>query len=196
MNGRPGVRNLRDVLSKHRAPDMHDLLTGGALGRSQPSDQLGPGATAPLVRQIFPPWVYKLPTSSDFNAQDFATILAAGAGAQVTAAGWTFRLPATNVGYVQIFGIYVLNQTAATSIAWSLRINESPVPGWSNIQNPPGTANIFVQNYSELQVRVPNGAKVDVLAINQNAGGPWTIGAKINGWYHPLIEERRLYGEL
>lgn len=169
----------------------------GTKNRIMPSNfrqQEGPGQTAPLVRNVYPPYVYKLPTSQDYNENFFTSVLAAVVGAVVVPV--EFILPRTYVGYQQIFGIYVLSPTALTDITFTLRINGAPVGGWDNIKPPPGVANFIVQNFSELQVRVPSGGKVDVLVTNDAATGPWTVGAKIAGWYHSEIEEQRIYGSV
>lgn len=154
----------------------------------------GPAQTSPLVRNVYPPWVYKLPMSQDFNRNNFATALAAVANTVVTPV--SFQTPPTFVGYVQIMGIFVLSPTAATDITFTLRINQAPIEGWDNIKPPPGVANFFVQNFADLQVRIPNGALVEVVVTNNAATGPWTVGAKVAGWYHPETEENRIYGAL
>lgn len=156
--------------------------------------QQGPAESAPLTRNVYPPWVYKLPISADFNRNAYDASLGAGAGSVIVPV--IFTLPDGMVGWLQIFGIYVLNPTASTDITFTLRVNGGPVEGWDNIDNPPGVANFFVQNYGELQVRVPNSGKIDVLVTNNNLSGPWTVGAKIAGWYHPQSEEERIYGDI
>lgn len=156
--------------------------------------QPGPAQQAPFARNVFPPWVYKLPSSKDFNVNQYASVLAAGNGSQVTPV--SVQIPETNVGYIQIFGIYVLTPTASTNISFSLHINGSPVEGWDNIIPPPGVANFVVQNFADLQVRIPDGAKIEVVVSNTDANGPWTVGAKVSGWFHSQIEEQRIYGTL
>lgn len=155
--------------------------------------QEGPADSSPLVRNIYPPWVFKLPMSQDFNASDFATVLAGVIGTTVEIT--SFTLPETMVGWIQIFGLYILSPTALQDITFTLRVNGAPVSGWDNIKFPPGVANFVVQNFSELQVRAPNSAKISVTATN-NSANAFTIGAKISGWYHPLTEEQRIYGAL
>jgi hypothetical protein len=150
----------------------------------------------PFQRVVFPPWVYKLPMSQDFNRNSFSEVLAAVAGTAITPVALTFELPPNAVGYIQIFGIYTLTQSALTDVTWTLRVNDGPVSGWDNIRNPPGVANLFAQNFSDLQVRIPAGGTVSILITNNTAQGPWTVGGKIAGWYHPEIEEKRIYGSL
>jgi hypothetical protein len=161
----------------------------------RPVQQKSAAEQTPLQRIVFPPYVYKLPggRSQDFNRNNFAATLAAGVGSVVTPV--SFAMPGTMKGYVQIMGVYVLSPTANTSVTFSLRINGSPVSGWDNIQNPPGVANFFVQNFADLQVEVAPGADISIVATNNNANGPWTVGAKVAGWYHTEADERYFYGE-
>lgn len=155
--------------------------------------QPGPGNSSPLVRNVYPPWVYKLPTSQDFNAEAYDAAIAAAVGATVTIT--SFQLPPTFVGWIQLFSLYVLSPTANQAVTWQLRINGGPVPGWDNIFFPPGVANFGVRDFSDLQVRVPNGALIEIIGINRSANA-WTIGGKVAGWFHAMTEEERIYGSL
>ena len=176
-------------------PDVRAARDMGVL--RQPFGGAGSGVgDAPYVRQIYPPWVYKLPSSTDFNANGFSEIIGAGAGTALVSALVSFRVPADMVGYVQIVGLYVLTPTALTDLTFTFRINQGPVPGYDNLIPPPGVANFLVQNYSDVQVRIPSGSTIDLLIRNNGAGGPWTVGGKIAGWYHPQVDEERLYGNL
>jgi len=179
-----------DFVDASRAPDQRNRLTGLGIPSVPPG---APGA-APFVRNQAPPWREKLPSSNDFIVVDYAMTLAAGAGSVITSANLTFSVPASMVGWLQNFSFYVLTPTAGTSVRFAIRINESPVPGWDNYQNSPGVANLYREDYSELQVRIPNGAKVDIIATNLNAGGPWTVGGKLAGWYHSQQDEARYWG--
>lgn len=185
----PAPVDLEQILSEHAGfDDVATLLPENF--RQAP----GARTTAPFSRQVLPPWTTKLPSSQDFNRNLFSSALGAVVGATVTPV--SFQVPLTFVGYMSIFGVYVLTPTALTDITFALRINQGPVQGYDNIRVPPGVANFFVQNFSDLQVRIPSGALVDVLVTNNAATGPWTVGAKISGWYHSEIEEQRIYGSL
>ena len=153
----------------------------------------GPANTTPFVRNVYPPWVYKLPSSQDFNAEAYDVALAAVIGTTVTIT--SFQTPPTFVGYVQVFSIYVLSPTALQDVTWTLRVNGAPVGGWDNVMFPPGVANFGVRDFSDVQVRVTNGALITVTASNGSADA-WTVGAKISGWFHSESEEQRIYGNL
>ena len=157
----------------------------------------GPSGVAdqsPLQRVVFPPRVEKLLSSQDFNAQDWNVTLAAGAGAQAVSTNLIFTLPRGMVGWLQNLSIYVLSMTNGTLVTFQLRINQSPVSGFDNLQNSPGVANLFRVDNNDMRIRIPDGAIVDVLFINNNANGPWTVGARIAGWYHPWSDEESTYG--
>lgn len=149
---------------------------------------------AGYTRIVYPWWVNKLPTSQDFNAQDFQIALGAGVGTQATSAALRFALPQTMIGVVQIFGLYLLAPVNTTRVQFTLRINGAPVSGWDNIQFPPGTANFVVQNYSGLQVKVSPGSVVDVLVTNLD-GAAITCGGKIAGWYQSQSDVVRVNGD-
>lgn len=182
------VKGLEAMLARHSGQSMGRVVTPEVFRQQQ-----GPADTSPLVRNVYPPWVYKLPTSADFNQNVYNAALAGAAGAFVEIL--TLTLPATYVGWIQIFGIYILTPTANQSVTFTLKINGAPVQGWDNIQFPPGVANFVVQNFSDLQVRVPDGGKISIVATNNNANA-WTVGAKVSGWYHSFVEEQRIYGTL
>ena len=182
------VRGLDAVLARQiGVGDRHAILPENFI------EQAGPGNSAPLVRNVYPPWVYKLPTSSDFNANAFNVALAGVIGQQVEVT--RFQVPATFVGYLQIMGIYILAPTNAQTVTFTLRINGAPVIGWDNIVFPPGVANFVIQNFADMQVKIPNGALITLTAQNGSADA-WTIGGKLAGWYHSEVEENRIYGDL
>jgi hypothetical protein len=131
--------------------------------------------------------------SQDFNVNRFDLALAGVLGATVVPV--EFNVPSTFVGYLQIMGIFLQSPTNLQDVTFSLLINGGPVQGWDNIKFPPGAANFVVQNFADLQVRLPDSARVSVLVTNNNANA-WVVGAKIAGWYHPESEEQRIYGSL
>jgi hypothetical protein len=182
------MRGLDAMLARHMG-----VADRGRILPENFVEQSGPANTTPLVRNVYPPWVYKLPSSQDFNTEAYDVAIAAVIGA--TANVLSFQTPPTFVGYIQIVSIYVLSPTAAQDVTWTLRINGAPVPGYDNLLFPPGVANFGVRDYSDTQVRVPNGARVTMTASNGSANA-WTIGGKIAGWFHSTVEEQRIYGDL
>lgn len=185
----PRVKGLEEVLARHTGASQRSTIFPENF-----RDQQGPGQTAPLVRTIYPPWQRKLPSSYNFNRNTYDSALAAVIGATVIPV--SFTLPPTYIGYVTVFGIYILSPTAAQDVTFTLRVNSGPVEGWDNWQFPPGVANFVVQNVSDEPVCwIPDGATVDVLVTNGSADA-WTVGAKIAGYYHPRTEEERVFGGL
>lgn len=155
-----------------------------------------PSEGAPFSRQVPAPWISKFPSSRDFNRNDFSLTLPAVAGFELTSPLLRVQIPGGTVGWVQIFGLYVLTPTALASVRYALRVNRAPVEGYDNIDTPPGVANFIVQNFSDIQIRIPNGGLVDIAITNLNGNGPWTVGGKIAGYFHPKTEEDRIYGTL
>jgi hypothetical protein len=150
--------------------------------------------TVGRTQVVYPPSVEKLPESVDFVAQDYAIALAAVLNQTASSANLRFVLPPGNVGWLQGFTVYVLTPTALTSVQWQLRINGGPVPGWT-IQNSPGVANIYRDDFSDLRVRLGDSSVVDVLITNLNANGPWTVGGRIQGWFHSATAEQSRYAD-
>lgn len=162
-------------------------------GPRPPTTPVSAAENATFTKPLSPPWIQKIGAiSKDFNEQDFTLVIAAGAGSQVV--GPSFRLPSANVGWLQQFQLYVLSQTAATDLQWTLRMNGGPVPGFANKRNPPGVANLVLIDLNGLQVPVPQGALVDFVITNIGGAGPFTVGGGFAGWHHPLQAEIDRWG--
>lgn len=147
---------------------------------------------APFTRLVFPPRIEKLTASRDFNVQDYQMALPGVVGASITSAALRFQVPKDQFGWLQQFTLYVLTPTANTRVRWQVRINEGPVPGFDNIENPPGIANFILIGYDDLRVRIPTAASVDVLITNLSANAE-VVGAALAGWYHPEAAELRAW---
>lgn len=175
-------------------------FAGPSLGSLLPSPppasppRLPVASEAPFARIVFPPRIEKIPTSADFNVADYAMAVPAGVGGTVTSATLAFTLPATMVGWLQQVFLYVLSPLATTSLSWSVRINGGPVPGFTALRNPPGAANFLLITTNDVRVRLPQSCVVDVQITNVD-GAAITAGGLLAGWYHPLSDELRVYGE-
>lgn len=178
---------------KFRSPDM--TAQARLNGLSIPPGRSDVAAQSPMQRLIYPPRIEKMLSSQDFNVSDFAMTLAAGAGSTITSAVLRFPLPASMVGWIQNFSLYLLTPNAGTSVQFALRINQAPVSGFDNYQNSPGVANLYREDYNDLRIRLPMGGVADILVTNLNANGPWTVGGKISGWYHSQADELRVFGD-
>lgn len=148
-------------------------------------------ADAPTVRLLFPPRMEKLSSSQDWSAVNFSAALGAAIGAQVEICAYT--LTDGLIGFVQQMSTYILAPTPAVSVAFELRISGAPVPGFSNIQNPPMNAAATYIPRNNLQVRVGIGQRVSLVARNL-AGGPVTVGGELSGWEHPETAEATAWG--
>lgn len=152
-------------------------------------------ADAGYARLVFPPWIEKIGgISRDFGVQDYQMTLAAGVGQVATSTNLRFQLPTDSVGWLQQFRVYFLSPTPTSLVQWAIRINQGPVPGFDAYQNTPGTANLVVLENNDLRIRLPMGSIVDVLITNLTAGGPFTVGGRLGGWYHPLAAELEAWG--
>lgn len=151
-----------------------------------------PSVSSVVTRAIFAPSVEKLSVSRDFLGNAYDVVLAAGAGAQATIA--EVQLPPDTVGWLQNLVYYVLTPTAATNILYRVLINGGPVPGFDNVLFPPAFLQVGIFTRIRLRVRVPNNALVQLVAVNRDAAGPWTVGGEISGWFHPSIAELNAWG--
>lgn len=149
--------------------------------------------TSGVTRIIYPPRVEKLAASIDFQVRDYTMVLPAVAGATLASVALSFTVPTGQVGWLQQFAMYSLTPTALTRVQWTVRINGGPVPGFDAMQTPPGIANLIYVGSDDMRIRVPGGATIDVLITNLTAGGPWTVGGDLAGWYHPEGAESRAW---
>lgn len=147
---------------------------------------------APFSRQVLPPWLVKLSTSTDFRQSNYTLALAAAVGA--TVAGPSFQLPKGMVGWLQVNEIYVLAPTAASTFSMQILINQGPVPGYDNIVMPPGVAQFVRAGDEDMAIRIPDGALVSTVFTNLAAVAV-TVGGLIQGWYHPRAAELAAWGE-
>lgn len=161
---------------------------------------------AVATRTIFPPWLYPLKAGNDFYITRVITaagpppvtgksaVLAAGAGSLVESQA--FIVPTNMKGVVRIVSIFINAPTLVPPIDvdWILRINGAPVQGWTFTTFPRAATNLS-SDFGGI-VRLPSDSVVDVAIVNNNANGPWTVGAQFGGWYYSTEEAKRLYGEL
>jgi len=162
---------------------------GGGIGF--PRQDGGPAAGL-FSRQVYPPWVYKLPESQDFSLNDYQVALAVAPGT-ANPASLSLTLQSGQVGWLQVFRLYILNSNATSTVGYTVRINGGPVPGLTDRRNPPGAAPLVILTSNELQIRLPEGCTLDVLFTNF-AAQVEVVGAQISGWFHPLAAEIRQWG--
>lgn len=151
---------------------------------------------SPQVRLRFPPWLEKIgPVSRDFNVNDFDLALLAAVGATASSVALSFTLPTGQVGWLQEATLYARNTTNTTRIRYMIRINEAPVAGMDNFQILPGVTNLEAIDKNGLAIRIPDGAKVDILITNL-AAQVEAVGGRLAGWYHPKSAEIEAWGEV
>lgn len=173
------------------SPGTRRIVQPGSQSPPLPPSVGTPGVDAPGRRLIYPPWIEKLSKSVDFRANDF--VEAIGANATIAPLAWQFRLPTGAIGFIQQFTFYILQPGVTSSIRFTVRINNGPVPGWDDITTPPGISNFTIRTFNDMRVPVGSGGLVSVTAENLTAN-PETVGADIAGWYHPAAAEERAWG--
>jgi hypothetical protein len=159
----------------------------------------GPPQPTPSL-QIHPPWEYPPQGAQLFgvladtvNAPG-AVELPAGAGSQITIPGVSYLTPNMMFSVVRLVTIYVLNATSAFNATYYLRNNgQSLYPGGFRLS--PGTANLITFPYGVTIRDIPPGT-IDILIVNNGAGGPWNVGAGFNGWSYTQAQALALTGGL
>ncbi len=186
----PDIAASRDFAFPPASGAYTTLPPGQSHGPQLPPRGNVPGE-APFSHLQFPPRGEKIAGSVDFRVSDYTLALPAVVGGTVL--GPSFRIPKDQVGWLQNNEIYVLAPTAATHFSMAIRINNGPVPGYDDIQMPPGIAFFVRAGDDEMRIRVPNGALVSILFTNIS-GTAETVGGLLQGWSHPVSAEARVWG--
>ena len=177
---------------KFRFPNPSGVVSMEPIGSGpQLAPRIERAADSPFTRQIINPRFEKISSSRDFTTERYNLTLAAVIGA--TAVLPPFVMPNDQVGWIQEFRLFVLAQTATTNVTYNIRINQGPVAGFQRT-NIPGVANLLAIISNEIRIRIPMGSSVDVLITN-NVAQAETVGAHLSGWYHPLSDEIREWGD-
>jgi hypothetical protein len=163
---------------------------------SQPG---GPPAPQPSL-QVFPPWerppkgAQLFQPAADTTSAGVAQ-LPAGAGAQITIPGLSYSAPSAMISVVKVVQIFVNNPDTTFNVNYWVRQNGQPLT--SNAFRTFGfVAGALIIAY-EITIRdIPAGATIDMLIVNQGAGGPWTVGGAFSGWSYTQNQEAALTGGL
>lgn len=148
----------------------------------------------PRVASIPPFWQQKPSFGIDFYYNTTGT-LAAGAGSTVVLTGNPpITLTPSYEGVVAGVNIFVDAPTTLINVVWQLRFNQAPVPGWSNLTTFPRAANSISIGFPG-PLQVTPDTDIDVVAINNAASGPWTVGVEVTGWSWPVMQRIWTFGE-
>lgn len=180
---------LERVYGGGSAPSM----PGGLPGPPPPPQTLRPVAAVPPFYYVKPPSGidFYFSMSSDTGLAD----IAAGAGSTLVIAPTTaLRIPDLYEGVVAFVTIFLDAPTTGTDVIFTLRFNGGPVSGADALRSFPRTANNLSITFP-FNIVVPGGTTIDVLATNQNANGPWSIGAEVGGWSYAESLRQRVFGD-
>lgn len=182
---RPG-----DRLAQRLVPDIVNRTNLGPAAHAGGTDGV---ALPPATRMIFPPWLYEIESAQDYTIQATGA-LPGGAGqtfSDQTAAG-VLQLLGTYVGVLSFITIFVDAPTTALDVKWTLRFNGAPVQGFDNLRSFPRIAQNLSITFPGPK-RIPIGARVDVIATNNNASA-WTVGYSVGGWFWLQDDGARIFG--
>jgi len=166
------------------------LLSSKAAAAATPGAVVNPYPETSRTLQVWHPWLYPFPGSTDFNVN--LNFNSAGAG-DLTPAGLAFQLPNLKKGIITQVGIAALNYTTATIVLWQVLVNGQPVQGWQNLTFFPGNVPRLTASL-DAKIPVPNGGKISILFRNTD-GAAYTVGASYYGWYWDDEAERQWMGE-
>lgn len=142
---------------------------------------------------IPPPEVEPIPTAKDFFRILRTAALAAGAGNQVVSTALRYQASGGIVAAIKFVSIFVDAPTALTNVVWSVLLNGAPAPGFDALTFSPRVAANFERTFP-CTIRVPPNTTVQVVITNQDAAGPWTVGASFGGWGWNQQEGERYTG--
>jgi hypothetical protein len=164
-----------------------------------PSQQPGGAPTPQPALQIFPPWYQPPPGAQLFGPQTDTLSagvpqLPAGAGSEITIPGLSYLTPNAMISVVRLVTIFVANPDATFNVSYYLRNN-----GQSLLANPfrmfSFIAGAIVFPYPVTIRDIPPGT-IDMLIVNNGAGGPWTVGGGFSGWSYTQAQAAALTGGL
>lgn len=155
----------------------------------------GQRAAIPRAAQVPPFWQYKPPEGIDFFARMTGSLPAGAGSTLVLSPSPPLRVLPDYAGVVAGVTIFVDAPTSSLDIYFSLRINGGPVQGWDRLAPFATAANAIIMPFPGT-LQIPGNTQLDVLVTNNNASGPWNVGASIAGWSWPKIAEDITFGRL
>jgi hypothetical protein len=138
------------------------------------------------------------PSAQNFFLQELDNMtLPAGAGATVQtsiAGGGAKQIPPNNVAVIGAVSWFASAPTTSTNILFTVRQNQSPILGLTNLKFPPQNAGFINFALAGTWDLAP-GAFLDVLITNRNASGPWLVNFTITGWFVPAADVHAWTGQ-
>jgi hypothetical protein len=140
--------------------------------------------------------VERPPFATDFFPIEKSQVLLAGAGQQIVLTGSQFELPPGDaIAVIKAVSIFADATTVLFDVDWSLQINQGPVSGWDHLTTFPRASSNLSIDFGGT-IFVPQGAKIRMVATNNSAAGPWTIGGSYTGWYLGMSDIDRVFGRV
>ena len=100
--------------------------------------------------------------------------------------GVTFTVPVGSVAYIRSLVLQVQQVLGTSDIAFAVRVDATPVPGWQRIPVLPAVIAVWAQSWGpeEVYIEVQPGRTVDV-SVTVLDGGAYNVGAILHGWIVP-----------
>jgi len=128
-----------------------------------------------------------IPSATNFFLKQNANLLlgaAAGATVQTTVAGLgALQVPANNIASIQAVIMFCDTPTLTTNISYTVRANQAPIPGLTNLGfAPQGAGFINLAIPGPWNIYLP-GAFIDVLITRNVADVAKQVNFSIVGWF-------------
>lgn len=182
-----GVGGPTDLLAPYgKGSGQNVCATCGAPGGGTSNDPTHVHRVSRAL-QVYLPEVYPIPDATNFNT--LGSVNSAGPQSNILLPGASVQLPKANTGYIRSVSINIANMLQTTNVTWTVFINTSPVPGFTNLSIFPRVADGVTDEF-DCVIRVSQGALVTIRYSNLD-GGTYGIGASLSGWYQPLQSAAR-----
>lgn len=137
---------------------------------------------APLPGTVALPYDFHPPRyATEFAPQDAGDV---AAGGQVALPGCTLALPAGRAGVIRTLDLFATNTTRATDLRFMLRIDGAGVEGFTPAKLLPVPAAVNARSFNT-RIVLPEGARVELVVLNADAGSGYYVGAAFTGWHWP-----------
>lgn len=160
---------------------VNSSVTGGSGPASSFAAQVSGPSALPQHMVLFLPEERPIPGATLFTVQGQFTTVAAQSNVAIP--NCTIQIPPGNLARLESITFVVDNLLLSSQITFTVRQNNAPITGFSNVGVIPGVVAQKIDNYSVFY-RVPLGALLSVVFTNTD-GGSYLVGAALSGWYWP-----------
>lgn len=158
-------------------------MPGGGLPALPPGSS---GATAPFSLSVQAPFVVRPPTAGEIQVDASGTGFTV-ANTPAVIPGSVVQVPTNNLAILRSMVLSVNTMLTTSLLTWTLRVNGSPVQGWSAMtifpRNAGYAAGAFESN--ETFIHLDDGALIDAqINVLPGDANTYQAGITFHGWYY------------